>query len=244
VAAGQAGVINCGMRGRVALLVLGLLALGGGQAAAQAPALSDNAKAMIGTWEFSNADRDRVCSITFRGDPSGSGMKVEFDRACVGQFPFIRDVAAWTLLENDFLRLLDSAGRSVLDFSEVESGVYEAPRPGEGILFIQNAAAAAPAAPQRSAAEITGEWTVMRGAGKPVCGLTLSNTAAGPDFAVRVRPPCDPVVARFGPATWQVDRSEIVLKSARGQTWRFEQGEDQTWRRIPETADPILLVRK
>ena len=68
----------------------------------------------------------------------------------------------------------------------------------------------------------------MRGTGKPICALTLSNTAAGDEFAVRVQPPCDPVVTRFGPATWQMDRGEIVLQSARGQTWRFEEGEDQT----------------
>ena len=34
---------------------------------------------------------------------------------------------------------------------------------------------------------------------------------------MRVAPACDPVVVRFGPATWQMDRGEIVLRAANGQ---------------------------
>jgi hypothetical protein len=49
---------------------------------------------------------------------------------------------------------------------------------------------------------------------------------------------------RFAPATWQMDRGEVVLRSADGQSWRFEETEGGRWRRIPETANPILMVRK
>jgi hypothetical protein len=72
----------------------------------------------------------------------------------------------------------------------------------------------------------------------------LSQTPAGEDFAVQIKPPCDQFITRFGPATWQMDRGEIVLKSARGQTWRFEEGDGTTWKRFPQAADPVLLVRK
>ena len=79
------------------------------------------------------------------------GMRAEFDKACAAKFPFVREIAAWTLAENDFLRLIDAKGGSVLEFNEVESGVFEAPRPGEGILFIQNAGAGGPpSAPPRN----------------------------------------------------------------------------------------------
>jgi hypothetical protein len=210
-------------------------------AAAQSPGPSDAAKAMAGTWEFANADRDKICSIVFRTDTGPGGMKLEFDRGCIGRFPFIREIAAWTIADNDFLRFVDTRGRPVLEFSEVESGVYEAPRPGEGILFVQKPMAAPAAA--RTAGDVAGEWNVMRG-GKPLCALTLSNTASGEDFAIRVNPPCDALVTRFGPATWQMDRGELLLKSARGQTWRFEEGEESSWRRVPDTANPVLLVRK
>jgi hypothetical protein len=209
-------------------------------ALAQQP-LSDAAKAMVGTWEFTNAERDKTCTITLRTDPVTSGMRADFDKDCAAKFPFIADVSGWTYNEGDFLRLVDTSGGAVLEFSEVESGVYEAPRPGEGILFIQNAGAAGP--PQRTAADVTGEWTVVR-AGKSICSLTLSNTAMGEGFAVRVRQPCDPFVVRFAPAAWQVERGELVLKPAKGQSWRFEEQDGNSWQRLPASAGSVLLVRK
>src|SRR3954468_7875593 len=92
-------------------------------------------RTMVGTWEFSNADREKTCSVTFRNESNRVGKRVEFDPACAGHFPFVKDVVAWQLNDNDFLKLLDQQGASVLEFSEVESGIFEAPRPGEGILF-------------------------------------------------------------------------------------------------------------
>jgi hypothetical protein len=221
---------------------------------AQAPAPEENApaaepapppaepKSMIGAWEFSNADREKICTITFRPEPAGAGKKVEFDPGCVGRFAFVSDVVAWTHAESDFLRLLDAHGQSVLEFSEVEGGIFEAPKPGEGILFIQNAAALGPA-PQ-TADQVMGEWSVVRRTGRAICALTLSNATVGEEFAVRVHPPCDASITRFAPATWQMDRGEIVLRSPSGQSWRFEKTEDSKWRRIPETANPVLMVRK
>ena len=80
----------------------------------------------------------------------------------------------------------------MLEFSEVESGIFEAPKPGEGILFIQNPTDLGPA--PKTAEQITGDWTIVRRTGQRVCGLTLSNTAAGEEFVVRLQPPCDRVV--------------------------------------------------
>jgi hypothetical protein len=35
-----------------------------------------------------------------------------------------------------------------------------------------------------------------------------------------------------------------MLVPARGNPWRFEEIDNTTWRRLPETADPITLVRQ
>ncbi len=95
---------------------------------------------MVGTWEFSNADREKICTVTFRADPAAAGKRVEFEAsAAPAYFRSSRKSPAGAWPSNDFLRLLDAKGQSVLEFSEVESGIFEAPRPGEGILFIQNA---------------------------------------------------------------------------------------------------------
>ncbi len=97
---------------------------------------------MIGKWEMSNADRDRTCTITFRADPAGTAFKIEMDKACAGQMPEVKDVVAWTIGGLDLVRLLDGKGKPVMEFTEVESGTYEAQRPGEGIFFMQTAAVA------------------------------------------------------------------------------------------------------
>jgi hypothetical protein len=199
-------------------------------------------RTMVGSWEFSTADREKACTITFRSDTGPGGQRVLFDPACTEHFPFVSEIAAWSHAETDFLRLLDAKGETVLEFSEVEGGIFEAPRPGVGILFIQNATAAGP--PPRTIDQTVGDWTVMRGAGagRPICTLSLARTAVGEEFAIQVRSPCDAFVTRFGPATWQVDRGELVFRSARGQYWRFEPS-DSGWRRVPESANPLTLVR-
>jgi hypothetical protein len=40
-----------------------------------------------------------------------------------------------------------------------------------------------------------------------------------------------------------MDRGELLLKSPQGRTWRFAEGDDNKWQRVPETADPVMLVR-
>ena len=225
---------------RFAVAALGLAALAA-TAHAQAP-LGDAAKAMTnGTWELSNADRDKRCTVTFRTDPAAAGMRLEFEKGCVGQFPFIADVAGWTLADNDFLRLLDAQGKSLLEFSEVETHIYEAPRPGEGILFIQASTAVGP--PPKQAEQMVGDWGLVRGSGKPICTLSLANTPAGDDLALTLKPGCNAFVTRFAPTAWQMDRGELLIKNARGQTWRFSEGDNSTWTRVPETAEPLTLVK-
>lgn len=199
-------------------------------------------RTMVGTWEFSNADREKSCSITFRNEQNRVGKRVEFDPACAGHFSFVKDVAAWQHADGDFLKLLDAQGNPILEFSEVESGIFEAPRAGEGILFIQNASALGPK--PKTADEITGEWSMIRRTGRAICSLSLTSTQQGEEFTVRVAPGCDPVVVRFGPVTWQMDRGEIVLRAANGRTMRFEEGEASRWQQVPQSANPLLMVRK
>jgi hypothetical protein len=45
---------------------------------------------------------------------------------------------------------------------------------------------------------------------------------------------------------WRMDQGELVLASAGGQSWRFEEEDTQTftWRRVPEGAGDIRMVRK
>jgi hypothetical protein len=211
-------------------------------AGAAGQALNDQAKAMVGTWEFSNADRDKTCNLTFKAERAGPGYRLEFDPKCVDDFPLLRDIAAWTYPDNDLLHLIDSQGKSLADFSEVETGIFEAPTPGVGVLFLQNAAdAGAPPVPFE---QVTGDWALMRGGGKPLCTLSLTTAPADEGFAVTVKPGCDPAIARLNFARWKIDRDELMIVPARGTPWRFEQNDADTWERVPESSNPYTLVRQ
>jgi hypothetical protein len=203
--------------------------------------LSDAANAMIGTWEFSNADRDKVCRFTFRADALAGGYKLEIDKNCPNLFPATRDIVAWSVDNFGTLHLLDAGGNAAIELSEAEAGIYDGFEPAQGRYILQSAAAA----PIRSAEDMVGDWAVARGTGKPICMLTLSNNPAGTDALVlRLKPGCDATVIRFAPSSWRMDQGELILLSARGQTWRFEENDPNTWQRVPESPDPVLLVRQ
>ena len=215
--------------------------IGYGALAQDASALSDAANAMIGAWEFSNADRDKVCHFTFRADAVAGGYRADVDRNCANLFPSARDVAGWTIDNYGTLRLLDARGNAVIELTEAESGIFDGFQPGEGRYVLQSAAAA----PVRSTDEMIGDWAVARGTGKPICLLSLAGSPAGADaLALKVKPGCDALVTRFGPTSWRMDQGELLLLSARGQNWRFEENDANTWQRVPETVDPVLLVRQ
>jgi hypothetical protein len=94
--------------------------------------------------------------------------------------------------------------------------------------------------------QMAGDWNVVRGSGKTVCVITLTNAAAGDDgFALSIKPGCQNFVTGFNPAAWYLDRGELVLKSSKaGRYWRFEANNPTTWQRVPEGNEQINLVRQ
>ncbi len=212
-----------------------------GPAAAPA-ANSATTTSMAGVWEFSNADHDKICRFNFRNDAVPGGSKLEIDRNCPNLFPSTKDIIAWAKDNYGGLRLLDAQGNAVIELTEVESGMFDGFTPEEGRYVLQTAAAATPA---RSAADIAGDWGVSRGTGKPICVLTLANTQAGNDMlTLKIKSGCDASVTRFNPVAWRMEEGELVLLSPRGQSWQFEKTDANTWQRVPESPDPILLVRQ
>jgi hypothetical protein len=223
------------------LLLAILLAASAGTAPAQTPPVSEGAKAVAGAYEISNSDRDKVCNVTLKAEPAGANLRLELDRACAGTFPALKEVTAWAFGPNDAIRLLDGRARTVLEFVEVESGLYEGLRPGEPLYFLQSLVSAAG---ERTAQDMAGDWGVTR-AGRTICRLTLALESAGPErYVLRVRPGCDAFVTRFAPVAWQMEQGQLVLVSARGDVWRFEETDEATWRRIPETRQPLVLEKQ
>src|SRR3954463_12354783 len=230
------------MRGGLGVAVGLLLVLTAGYQA-RAQDASTLKKGMVGQWELSTTERSKTCVVTLKSDASPQGLKLELEPACATALPFTKDIKAWGIKGLDIVRLQDAAGQSVIDFTEVESGIFEGLRTGEGIYILQNLAAARSLA--KSMDQMIGDWSMVRGNGRPVCGVTLTNTEAGADnFQVFLKPKCDPAVASFAPTQWRLGRGDLLLRSAAGETWRFEADDNAQWRRVPDSADPLILVRQ
>ena len=228
--------------GRVCLLALaGVLVIVPDAVAQDARSLT---KEMVGEWELSTAGRDKTCIVTLKSDSTPQGLKLELDKGCSAALPFTKSIVAWSVKGLDIVRLQDAAGQSVIDVTKVESGIFEGLRQGEGVYLLQNLAAAR--ALSKSADQLIGDWAMVRGSGKAICGLTLTNTEATTpeNFAVYLKPRCDPLVTTFAPTIWRIERGELLLQSAKGEIWRFEADDNAQWRRIPDSADPLLLTRQ
>jgi hypothetical protein len=226
---------------RTALAVLvALLACGSPVRSQDAATLK---KDMVGQWELSTTERSKTCVVTLKGDTSPQGLRLELEPGCAAALPFTKDIAAWNIKGLDIVRLQDATGQPVIDFTEVESGIFEGLRQGEGIYILQNLAAARSLA--KSMDQMIGDWSMVRGNGRAICGLTLTNTEASPDnFAVFLKPRCDPAVASFAPTVWRLERGELLLMSANGEVWRFEADDNAQWRRVPDSADPLIMLRQ
>ncbi|MGD9767932.1 MAG: AprI/Inh family metalloprotease inhibitor [Pseudolabrys sp.] len=232
--------------GRLTLLAAAIAIAGQAQAQAQTPApLSDPAKAMIGAWEISNAARDKRCAVSFKSEAvtgaAATGFKLEFDPPCA-DFPVLADVGVWAIGPKDAVRLFDSKGAIILDFNEVESGMFEAERKGEGLFFMRSQAAikAATVSPE----QLFGDWTLLQEADKPLCRLTLSNVSGGEDtYRIVVKPGCAAAIAGLGLATWRLEVNDLLLAGP-GGTWRFSESDATVWERIPPSTDPMVLIRQ
>ena len=231
------------MRRRLGIAIAALLAsiVCGPQAWSQDAATLK--KEMIGQWELSTTERSKTCVVTLKGDSTPQGLKLELEPGCAAALPFTKAITAWNIRGLDIVRLQDATGEAVIDFTEVESGIFEGLRQGEGIYILQNLAAARSLA--KSMDQMIGDWAMVRGNGQSICGLTLTNTEATADnFQVFLKPRCDPAVTAFAPTQWRLERGELLLLSANGDVWHFEADDNAQWRRVPDAADPLIMLRQ
>jgi hypothetical protein len=184
---------------RMAVVVLAVPLVCGHPAAAQdATTLR---KDMVGQWELATTERSKTCVVTLKADVTPQGLKLELEPGCAKALPFAKDIVAWSVKGLDIVRLQDASGQSVIDFTEVESGIFEGVRQNEGVYILQNLAAARSLA--KSMDQMIGDWGMVRGNGQVICGLTLTNTDAGQDnFQVFLKPKCDPAIAALAAGPW------------------------------------------
>jgi len=200
-------------------------------------------KDMVGQWELSTTERSKTCVVTLKGDAAPQGFKLELEPGCANALPFAKDIATWNVKGLDIVRLQDTGGQPVIDFTEVESGIFEGVRQNEGVYILQNLAAARSLA--KSMDQMIGDWAMVRSSGQMICGLTLTNTDAGQDnFQVFLKPKCDPMVTAFAPKRWRLEHGQMLLMSDKGETWQFEADDNAQWRLVPDSTDPLLMMRQ
>src|ERR1700742_410847 len=200
-------------------------------------------KNMIGQWELSTTERSKTCVVTLKPDNTQQGLKLELEPNCATALPFTKDITGWNVKGLDIVRLQDATGEAVIDFTEVEAGILEGVRSGEGVYILQNLAAARSLA--KSMDQMIGDWSMVRGNGNVVCGLVLTNTDAGNDnFQVFLKPKCDTAVAAFAPKQWRLEHGQMLLMSDKGETWQFEADDNAQWRLVPDSTDPLLMMRQ
>ena len=51
-------------------------------------------------------------------------------------------------------------------------------------------------------------------------------------------------MAAFAPKQWRLERGELLLMSQGGEIWRFEADDNAQWRRVPDSADPLIMLRQ
>ena len=218
-------------------------------AALPSPALAQDVTTlkhdMVGQWELSTTERSKTCAITLKGEPTGhsEASKVELDPGCKDALPFTKEIVAWSIRGLDIVRLQDARGEAVIDFTEVESGIFEGLRQGEGVYILQDLAAAR--STTRSMDQMIGDWSMVHADGRTVCGLTLTNNEAAPDnFQVFLKPGCDAEITQFNPVQWRLDHGQIIMTSKSGESWQFEADDNAQWRRVPDTGATLIMLRQ
>src|SRR5438876_11009795 len=89
-------------------------------------------KDMVGQWELATTERSKTCVVTLKSDATPQGLKLELEPSCAAALPFTKEITAWNIKGlGDIVRLQDAAGQPVIDFTEVESGIFEGLRTGE-----------------------------------------------------------------------------------------------------------------
>jgi Protease inhibitor Inh len=228
---------------RPARLLLILALAFGGRALAQAPEGGD-VKALVANYELSSASGDRKCAVNLDAKPIGPGFALVYDKpACLPQFGFLKDTVAWLPGAGGSIRFINSAKRTVTEFTEGVGGRYEALRENDGVYFLANLQYVDPGeAPQ--IADLLGDWNLIRPGGGPICALMLTDQATGDDTLVMsVKPGCDSSITRFGPTSWVLDHGDIILFSGKGERLRFGRQQEGGWAKVPDRPNPLLLAR-
>lgn len=222
-------------------------------------------KPFIGAWDLEKLGASRKCTVTFGAEAAGQGRQIRFPATCRRALPILDHVVAWDVSPAGAPRLLDGAGKALVSFEAADPGrrgkgddgsqygldpkgyVRAAARPAPSQAELAATAAARPTAVDPAtapaAASVPGRYAVMRQAGRDVCRIVLSTSAAanaGASSASFDGLCPDTGLTIFSPVAWRYEAGRLELIARKGHKVEliFEGGQ---WRKDPAVGAPLLL---
>lgn len=89
-----------------------------------------------GAWDIRDEAGDKTCRVVLKPDQTIGGSEIEIDPGCVAAFPVMADIAAWRLMENWGIDLVDAERKTRISFFTPDE-TYVAEPEVDGIYTIE-----------------------------------------------------------------------------------------------------------
>ncbi len=134
-------------------------------------ALAIPARGFVGAVGIFQCRPRRVCTATFKSDPTPLGFKVEFDANCGNFFPLVLRWSPGDFQKATICSCLMPTAKRWSNSARLKAASMKRRRAGVGVLFLQQASAGTGPKPPE---QVAGTWDVARG-GNAVCTFALTN---------------------------------------------------------------------
>ena len=259
------GLVGNGMRSGLIAVAAGLSAvtLANAQPAQRPAQIPPAVVQLAGAWELSAAGGNRKCRLTLRSNETRGGRVLGFPATCRRSLTVLGRVAAWSVSDDGFIRLLDAEGKSVLSFEDdapalklkaSADGVdYQMDSLGRPRRFVTRTAAA-PAAPRvpfdparaPPRESIPGLYGMFRYGGQEVCRISLGTNPGAADgrfltdYPTRCR---DKGLQVFDAVAWRYSGGKVHLIARRGHEMTMVSTGDGEWQKDPPGGSELILRR-
>lgn len=242
------------------------LSMGSAATAQTAPRPAQPPPAVVqlaGAWELITQGGNRKCRLTLRSNDAKGGRALGFPTTCRRSIPVLNRIAAWSVSDDGFIRLLDAEGKSVLSFEDDAPALklkasadgidYQMDSLGRPRRFVTRTAAA-PAAPRvpfdpakaPPRESIPGLYGMFRYGGQEVCRITLGTNPGAADgrfltdYPTRCR---DKGLQVFDAVAWRYSGGKIYLIARRGHEMTMISTGDGEWQKDPPGGSELTLRR-
>ena len=84
-------------------------------------------KSFYGPWVIADASAAKTCKVTLKDEPAIGGSAIDIDPDCAKTFPIMDEIAAWRLMENWGIDLVDATRKTQIRFTTPDAAYIAAP---------------------------------------------------------------------------------------------------------------------